>query len=303
VTRWLELRVTASNETVEAVADLLSRCTGRGVAIEQAVPTPVEETEASAHPSASMAVVGYLPDSQESPQALRQAEEGLWHLAQIGAVGTLAVRPIEEEDWATAWREHFHVTRVGRRCAIVPTWREHTPAPGDIVIALDPGMAFGTGLHPSTRLCLQALEEHVLPGMQVLDLGTGSGILALAAAKLGAGHVLALDTDPVAVRAAQENVARNGLQSAIAVQRGSLELAPPDEFHLAVANLTAKLIGELAGGILSALRPGGLLIASGFLEERQAEMASSLERAGGNVRDCLAEGDWAALVVRQRGDH
>ncbi len=304
---WLELRVSVDGEAAEAVAELLSRCTGRGIAIEQVLAgEPQFEGTAGGVLLAGggpLAVVGYLLASEEAEGPLRQAREGLWHLHQLWpGVGTLAVRVIEEEDWATAWREHFHVTRVGRRCVIVPTWREHTPAPEEVVIALDPGLAFGTGLHPSTRLCLRGLEDYTLPSMEALDLGTGSGILSIAAAQLGARRVLALDTDPVAVRAARENAARNGLAAVISVQPGSLELAPVGSFHLVVANLTAQLLLDLARPLLGALRPGGIAIVSGFLEERQPEVAAAIQQAGGNVRAALAEEGWSALVVRRRGD-
>ncbi|MBI3953328.1 MAG: 50S ribosomal protein L11 methyltransferase, partial [Chloroflexi bacterium] len=200
MSRWLELRVEAADEAAEAVAELLSHCTGRGIAIEQAVSPDPQGEEPPGRSGGALAVIGYLLDGEQAQDTLRQAQEGLWHLGQLGPrVGALAVRPLEEEDWATAWRQHFHVTRAGRRCVIVPTWREHAPGPEEIIIALDPGMAFGTGLHPTTRLCLGALEDYTLPSMDMLDLGTGSGILAIAAAKLGARRVLALDTDPVAV--------------------------------------------------------------------------------------------------------
>jgi ribosomal protein L11 methyltransferase len=238
----------------------------------------------------------------------------------IRPVGELVMRQVEEEDWANAWKEHFQVHRVGQRTVIVPGWRQYEPVPGDLVITLDPGMAFGTGLHPTTRLCLIALEERVRPGQSILDLGTGSGILAIAAARLGAGSVVALDTDAVAVQAARANVAANGVQETVRVDQGTLgtgarpahqdrrspdrrpaavlPTSRPATFDLVVANIIAQVLVDLAPALAAALAPGAPLIASGIINERETDVAAALVAHGLTVEERKAEGDWVLLVAR-----
>ena len=179
---------------------------------------------------------------------------------------------------------------------IKPSWQEHQPRPDEVVIELDPGMAFGTGLHPTTRMCLQALEEHLKPGAKVLDLGTGSGILAIAAAKLGAGSVLALDNDPLAVKAVRANVQSNGVQDLVTVELGSLDKAT-EEFELVLVNILARVIIELADqGLVDRVRPTGLMIAAGIIEEQEAEVAAALVEHGMGIVERRREKDWVTLV-------
>ncbi|HEU5441802.1 MAG TPA: 50S ribosomal protein L11 methyltransferase, partial [Ktedonobacterales bacterium] len=247
-------------------------------------------------------------------------EEGLWHLRQIGAgnISEVSVRRLAESDWANAWKEHFHVTHLGRRTVIKPSWREYEPRAGEVVVELDPGMAFGTGLHPTTRNCVLALEETLAPGDRVLDVGTGSGILALAALKLGAASVLALDVSTVAVEAARANAEANGLADRIEVRLATLEGAagepfsplPPDlavlgaeigTFDLVLANIIARVIAQLAPALVRATLPGGTLIASGIIAERRHEAEEPLRAAGLREIRALVEGDWVTLVGKREG--
>ncbi|MFQ5879377.1 MAG: 50S ribosomal protein L11 methyltransferase, partial [Dehalococcoidia bacterium] len=209
------------------------------------------------------------------------------------------------DDWAHAWKEFFPVLRVGRRLVIRPTWREHSPYEDDVVIHLDPGVAFGTGQHPTTRLCLQALEELTRAGMRVLDLGTGSGILAIAAAKLGATLVLALDIDPQATRAARENIWLNDVAEVVRAEEGSLGHAWPThlpgqlDFDLAVANISALAVCDLAAALATVLKPRGLAVVSGFTTESADAVARCLEAAGLTVERTDAEGEWQAIIARR----
>jgi len=267
----------------EAVADVLRRHVHAGVSIEEA--------------EASVVVKGYLPADGDLARRRRALRRQLAALALPSAVRS---RWLSEEDWAHAWKEFFPVLRVSPRLVVCPTWRSYRPRKGDAVIRLDPGMAFGTGQHPTTLMCLRALEEFLRPGMDVLDLGTGSGILALAAARLGAISVLALDVDPQAVAVARENVRLNGLGAVVQVEEGSLDEALRAAFHLVMANISATIIVEMAPALAEVLRPGGALIAAGFSAESAERVSGALARTGLVVERALADGDWRALIARRR---
>jgi ribosomal protein L11 methyltransferase len=277
--RWLELAVEVPREAEEAAADILRRFAPRGVAIEPA--------------GASVVVKAWLPDDGALARQRRDVRRALASLP-----ATMRTRWLREEDWAEAWKAFFPVLRISRRLVICPAWRSYRARAGEAVIRLDPGMAFGTGQHATTLMCLRALEETVRPGATVLDLGTGSGILALAAARLGAASVLALDTDPQAVGAARDNVRLNGLEAIVRVEEGTVEKAP-GPFDVIAANISAPVIVDLAGPMAAALNPGGALIAGGFSEERAAEVAAALEAAGLTVERTLSDGDWRTHVVRR----
>jgi len=208
----------------------------------------------------------------------------------------LASRHIAEADWAEAWKQHLRVLHIGRRIVVRPSWLTYTPDEGEVVVVLDPGMAFGTGLHPTTQMCLMALEEHLRPGMRLLDLGTGSGILAIAGAKLGAGSVLALDTDPQAVAVAAENVRHNGVADRVRVAEGSLAQVD-DRFDLVVVNILAVVIIEmLEQGLARRVAPGGRLILAGLIADQEPDVAEALRRAGLEPVERRQIDDWVGLV-------
>ncbi|MCX7680409.1 MAG: 50S ribosomal protein L11 methyltransferase [Anaerolineae bacterium] len=288
---WLEVSVTTGYEAAEAVADLLSRYAYRGVAIETG-PQGWEEEQ--------VIVKAYLP-ADELPFAHRQRiEEALGHLNQILPVSAPVFRTIAEQDWAEAWKERLTVMHIGRRIVVCPSWLTYEPAPDEVVIRLDPGMAFGSGLHPSTRLCLMKLEELVRPGARVLDMGTGSGILAIAAARLGAGQVLAVDNDPVAVRVARENVAANGVRELVRVVRGSLAEAQ-GEYDVIVVNILVNVIVEMIqGGLADRVLPGGAFIAAGLILGQEGEVSTALAQKGLLVVEKDQIEDWVCLVAKSR---
>lgn len=290
---WLEVSVETTGEGAEAVAEVLSRFAPRGVALE---------TGPEGFGAGVVAVRAYIPADDQLPQTRRRVEEALWHLGQILPIPPPSFRIVAETDWAEAWKQHLTVLHVGRRLVIRPSWLPYTPAEGEVVVELDPGMAFGTGTHPTTQMCLLALEDWMRPGARVLDLGTGSGILAIVAAKLGAGRVLALDTDPQAVGVARENVYRNRVADRVRVARGSLAQAV-GRFDVVVVNILARVLIEMAEqGLARRLAREGRLIVAGLLAGQEEEVRDAFQRAGLAVVGRRQVEDWVALeAVRERG--
>ena len=287
---WLEVSVEADVEAVEAVSEILGRVAPGGVAVEPAFDLVEEGLGARVDLTRPATVRAYLParDPAAAERAVAEVAEDLGHLQAFGLrpIGDLRTRLIHEADWAEAWKAYFPVLRVGRRLVIRPTWRRHRASPGDVVLALDPGMAFGTGLHPTTRLCLAGIESIAdrgwaddgrLDGARVLDVGCGSGILAIAAVRLGAASALGVDTDPIAIEATHANARRNRLARRIHARDGSL---PSGErpFDVVLANLIAGVLVPLAGPLHDELRPGGVLVASGIFIDREVEVRAAFDR-------------------------
>ncbi|NNJ12877.1 50S ribosomal protein L11 methyltransferase, partial [Chloroflexales bacterium ZM16-3] len=220
---WLELSVQVDNESVESVSELLARYGYNGGVVAEPAWTPGDEgPEFSYDLSRPVTLRTYIPLDAQAEDVRQRLEQALWHFGQIRPMSPLQARTLEEEDWANAWKQHYSILRVGERTVVVPSWLEYEPKPDDVAIYLDPGMAFGTGLHPTTQLCLRLLERYARPGLRTLDIGAGSGILAIAAAKLGAGPILALDNDPVAAQVAAENVQANKVAHIVTAATGSL---------------------------------------------------------------------------------
>ena len=242
--RWLELSLCVAGEAAEAVAGLLGRYGHQGVVIEHNGIPPDAWNDGAAEAPASLTLRAWFPEDEQNESLREEIAAALGHVSLMLPVPRPQWRVVADEDWAHAWKSHYRPLRVGRRLLVRPAWLEHPAGAEDVEIVLDPGMAFGTGTHPSTQLCLRALEEHLRPGDEALDLGCGSGILAIAAARLGAAGVLALDNDPVAVTAARQNVALNPSVSTVCVQEGSLSHLRDRalRFDLMVVNILAKVI-------------------------------------------------------------
>jgi ribosomal protein L11 methyltransferase len=305
---WLELSVVADLEAVEAVSEILGRVASGGTTVEPAFDLVDEGLGARIDPARPAVVRGYVParDASAAEAAAAATAEALGHLQAFGlrTIGELRTRIVHEEDWAEAWKAYFPVMRVGRRLVIRPTWRRHRRGPDDVVLALDPGMAFGTGLHPTTRLCLAALEALAdrgeMAGARVLDVGCGSGILAIAALKLGAIDAYGVDTDPIGIESTLANARRNRLTRRIQARVGSLPSEQP-LFDVVLANLIAGVLVPLAPALRDELRPGGTLLASGIFIDREAEVAAAFGAAGLPIRERSTEGEWVALTaVRTR---
>ena len=304
---WVELAVEADVEAVEAVSEILGRVAPGGTSVEPGFELTDEGLGARIDPSRPAIVRAYVParDPAIVEAAIAEVDAALGHLQafELRPIGPLRRRLVDEADWAEAWKAHFPVLRIGRRLVVRPTWRRHRREAGDVVLALDPGMAFGTGLHPTTRLCLAALEtladRGVLAGARVLDVGCGSGILAIAALRLGARAALGVDTDPIAIEATGANARRNRLARRLHARAGSLPTREP-VYDAVLANLIAGLLVTLAAPLRDELRPGGTLLASGIFVDRVADVEAAFAAAELEVRERTSEGDWVALEAVRR---
>jgi ribosomal protein L11 methyltransferase len=294
--KWLELSLTAPAEYVEPLSVIFQRYGYGGVAVEQVgAYNPDEDDGEGDFPLAILRA--YLPVDRTTASRKEHIRVAVDLISRLCSLPPLEERVLEEGEWMESWKSHFTVMHVGR-IVICPSWMEYDPRPGEVVIEMDPGMAFGTGHHPTTHMCLMELEKLVTAGATVLDVGTGSGILSMAAARLGAGHILALDTDPVAVKTARANVRAGALQRVVTVQRRTLSHDDNSQgvFDLVVANLYTKVILEMAPALVARLAPQGVLVASGIMAERASEVESRLQEVGWASLRRTQEGDWAALV-------
>jgi len=284
-THWLEIAVPAHVEAVEAVSEILSRYGHNGIAVE----VPVASRGGADH-----IVKAYLVDDADAFAKVADARDALGHLQAfgLGPIGELAVREVEDENWLEAWKATITPIQVGR-FLVRPTWSNASVA-GTITIALDPGMAFGTGLHPTTQQCLEAVSYLDLDGLRVLDVGTGSGILAIAAAKRGAREVVGVDIDPLAVRAARENARAN--EVTVAVHEGS-GADVDGTFEVVLANLVGSVLVQAAPHLRARLAPAGSLVAAGITTQAEREVLSAFVAEGLGVVDRDARADWVRLIL------
>jgi len=303
LTDYLELTIAVRGEAVEEVADLLRRHVPAGVSIEPPYEAIDEEGGVDLDEAAPVRLRAWLA-AGAAGNATRAALRRELRALGGGIIRPLRARTVSDASWADAWKRHFRVLRVGRRIVLRPSWRRYRPRPGEIVIDIDPGQAFGTGQHPTTRLCLEALEERLRPGDAVLDVGTGSGVLMLAAALLGAARVDAVDIDSAAIQAARENATRNGVEGLVRVAQGSLGETWPlpgpaaGRYDLVLANLSSRLVQEMAAPLLEALAQDGVALVSGVSDEQEAACRNALAAAGGEIIDSSGEGGWRLLAVR-----
>ena len=296
--RWLELSVEADVEAVEAVSEILGRvAAGTAVQPTRLIRDEDDELVARQDPNAPFVVTAHINDDAAATGAVDSTERALWHLQAFGLrpVGELRVRSVDDADWTDAWKDHYVAQRIGR-VVIVPSWVDEPLAPDEVAVTLDPGMAFGTGLHPTTRACLEMLQQ-VDPPERLLDVGCGSGILALAALRLGAGRAVGVDTDPLAVEASMANAELNGLAAQFTVQHGTVEAAGRDRHPLIVANLVAAVLITAAPDLAARLTPGGTLLAGGIIESRAREVIAAMRDAGLDVATRRDDGEWVALAL------
>ncbi|MGZ6372774.1 MAG: 50S ribosomal protein L11 methyltransferase [Candidatus Limnocylindria bacterium] len=299
--RWLELTVTCDNEAIEAVSEILGRV-GQGSAVHptRLIRDPVNELSAREDPTAPYEITAHIPEDEAAPAAVEATERALWHLQAFGLrpLGELKVTPVDDADWTDAWKAGYVPQRIGR-VVIVPSWLDEPIGPGEVALRLDPGMAFGTGLHPTTRGCLTLLQEISPMPAVVLDVGSGSGILALAALRLGAERAVCYDTDPLAVEATLANAAANDLADRVRAETGSLPSRPAGgPYPLVLANLVAAVLIDLAESLAAHTAADGTLIASGIIDTRAHEVLGALTGVGFALEGRLDDGEWVSFQLR-----
>ncbi len=301
--QWLELALEVDGEMAEAVAEVLARYAPNRVVLESTAIQ--DQPDGEGVPTGPVRVVAYLPVDDALETTRQRIEEALWYLHVIRPLPQPAYRTLGEDDWAEAWKHAYRPIPVGERLMIVPAWMEN-PDPRRIPLLLDPGMAFGTGTHPTTQMCLAEVERLTQPGATVLDVGCGSGILSIAALKLGAAEALGVDTDPQAVAVAQENAARNGVAAGFWAAAGSVEalLTPPlgpRQAPLVLANILAPVLVRLLDEhrLADLVAPGGSLVLSGILEGQADEVLAAARRAGLRLAHRRQVEDWVTLTVEK----
>lgn len=298
---WYQLSVDVDSEAVEAVTELFGRYGfNEGVAIEEPYVQDQDGDNLGIDLERPFTVHTYVAEEDFKPEIIEELRRALYFLGQLRGVSDVRVSSLQEQDWANAWKEHFQVHRIGERVVIRPPWREYEPKDDDVVIVLDPGMAFGTGLHPSTRLSMLGTEEVVQPGDTVLDVGTGSGILAIAAVKLGAVKADTVDVESVAVKATAENAEANGLTDEIKVELGSVGEGQPfwgEQYDVVLANIIARVLIELSEAIVAHTKPGGKIVLAGIIESREQDVIDAFTAAGASVTNRRFAEDWVSLVL------
>jgi ribosomal protein L11 methyltransferase len=293
---WFEITAQTPPAEVEAVSDLMRGVSPGGITIEEPVDILGPEKGFRVRGGEPVLIRAYLPSSELGAVLVDDLRLAMEAFPTV----ELIARPLYEQDWAVSWREFFGVVDTGARPVIVPSWIEHEVRPGQVAIRLDPGQAFGTGHHETTRLCLQALDELVISGCPMLDVGTGSGVLAIAAIKLGASHVTAIDIDPIAAEVARRNADENGIGAEIEIAAGILTPAHTGRYPLAVSNISTDANIGLAKAFGAVVEPGGTLVLSGILSPDARRVAAAMATEGFALTAMRHERDWGLLELKRR---
>ncbi len=303
---WLEASMICSGELAEAVAEVFSRFSPDGV-----VMNSVTQYDALGHeeiPTGDMQVVAYFPQDEQTEAIRRQLEESIWHMSQIAPLGSIEYKLIVDQNWMEAWKANYKPLKIGRNLIVLPAWVDPALAENRIPIIISPDMAFGTGTHPSTQLCMLALEKYGVKEMDVIDIGTGSGILSIEAAKLGANRILGVDNDPEAIPSAINNAALNGVADKIIFEVGTHTdvLSRKDGLNQSprvIANILSPILANmLSTGLADLVAPSGLLFLGGVLEHQAQALADLARSLGLSLRETLHQEDWVVLVLHKPAD-
>jgi ribosomal protein L11 methyltransferase len=300
--RWYEVSMVLNGELAEAVSEVFGRYVEGGVAVESNVKYNDEEDEGT--PYGPVRIYGYLPIDEHLEEKRQKLEENLWYLGKIQELPQPVYTPIEDQDWMNSWKKHYKPIRIGKRLLVVPSWIE-MDTEDRIPLRIDPSMAFGTGTHPTTQLCLELVEEYTKTGILVFDVGCGSGILSIAAVKLGAAKALGVDIDPLSVKATQENAEMNQVVDLIQVGLGSVSEIKAGQFGetqapLVIANILAPVIIRLFGmGLHDLVTDGGTLLLSGILDHQASDVRKAAEGVGLHFLEIRQSLDWVALAFQK----
>lgn len=310
--KWTEISVLTTNEAVEAISNIFHEAGASGVVIEDSTEVDKERRDQYGeiydlnpkdYPENGVVVKAYLPASSFLAETVEEIKLAIANLEKFDiniGENIFSTSEIDEEDWATSWKQYYHPVKISERFTIVPTWEEYSPINTDeLIIELDPGMAFGTGTHPTTVMCLQALEKIVKQGDYVVDVGTGSGVLSIGAAMLGANKVHALDLDDVAVKAANENVKLNKVENIVTVDQSNLLEKVNSQADVIVANILAEIILTFTDEAFKAVKPGGYYITSGIIGAKKDDVKEGLKSSGFTIEEILMMEDWVAIIARK----
>ncbi|HZM23987.1 MAG TPA: 50S ribosomal protein L11 methyltransferase [Anaerolineales bacterium] len=297
---WLEVSLTVSGELAEAVAEVLARFAYSGVMMEQGVKYMDDEDAGT--PAGPITVRAYLEVNNEIEETQQKIEESLYYLGMIHPLPAASYKEIADQNWMEAWKQHYKPILIGERLVIVPAWMD-SPDPSRVTIKIDPGMAFGTGTHPTTQLCLELIEHYLNESKIVIDIGCGSGILSIAALKLGSDKALGLDIDAASIKNARENAEANQIGEELILGVGSVQETLDGKFAfnkapLVVANILAPVINRLFdSGLADLVEDHGVIILSGILQEQEQSVIEAAQAKGLRMNERRQMGDWVALAM------
>lgn len=306
---WLEVTIITSSEAVEAVSGILYNTGVKGVSIQDSEDVEFKKKhpgdwdyfdESLLNIKDGAVIKGYYKQDEEFDGYIKYIEESISNLDQFGidkGEGTVIVNKVSEEDWENNWKKYYKPTKIGDKIVVKPIWEEYKEQNGELVVELDPGMAFGTGTHETTRMCIKALERYITPQTTVFDIGTGSGILAITAAKLDAKEVIGVDLDPVAVDSAKKNIEFNKLNN-IEIRHGNLMDVVRGKANIVIANIIADVIMFLAEDVSKFITEGGYFISSGIIKDRKDDVVNKLKQCGFNIKEINEDGEWVCIVAQ-----
>lgn len=310
--KWSEISIHTTNEAVEPIANILYEAGASGIVIEDSFDLNKEhpdqygemyELNPDDFPEEGVIVKAYLPVNSFLGETVEQIKSAINNLISFNidiGKNKVTISEVQEEEWATAWKKYYHPVKISSKFTIVPTWEDYEPVSSDeLIIELDPGMAFGTGTHPTTVMSIQALEQTVKKGDIVYDVGTGSGVLSIASALLGAKHILALDLDDVAVESAKSNIELNNVQDQIIVKQNNLLNSITEPADVIVANILAEIIVRFTDDAYRLVKDGGYFITSGIINQKRQEVEDKILSSGFTIVETLKMEDWVTIIAKK----